>query len=280
MKKNILILLALLLFITKISAIIVETPNLELFENALENIDQETLVLFDVDETLIVPKDLIMRSPVRDIFREIAKETINNPDIVDIEKYGKDYFLGQVLSKVKYEIVDPKIVTIIEALHKRKIKTIAFTKMFIGTCGAIPAMEDWRFIQLKDLNIDFSSAFPLFQKIEIEPLDKMIRPALFKQGILCANGQDKGPVLIGFLRNIDWVPSKVLFIDDRLDYLLNVEESLSNIGIEFVGFHYTAVESFPDIVDRDVARFQLMHLAKTGEWLSDREAAELINKNR
>lgn len=251
-------------------ALIVEAPNLEVFQQALLKSDTNSLVLLDVDETLIIPKDLILRPCARKIWEKYAQQTLKNPEIVPPEKYEKDYFLSLVLSRMQYKLVDPEILNVIENLQKRQIKTIAFTKMTTGSSGVIPSLEDWRIAHLLKLNIDFSEAFPHFPSVQLEETNG--RAAVFKQGVLCANKQDKGPVLIAFLAHIKWQPKKIFFLDNRLDYLQSVEQSLKGTGIEFIGFHYTAVENEACIVDEELAQFQLMHLAKTGIWLSDEEA--------
>lgn len=265
--KKILTTLACCLILAQAYPQIIEAPTLTPFEKALENIDSQTLVMFDVDETLIVPKDAISKPCVRGVLNELVKE------VLEKEALGEHLYSLMYL-KMEFEIVDPQVVQVIKALQSKNIKTIAFTRMNTGRCGAIPSMEDWRLKQLKDHGIDFSPAFPQFEELSIGSE----KPSLFKQGVLCANRQDKGPVFMGFLKAIQWKPEKVLFIDNRLDYLESVEASLKHSGIEFLGFHYIEVELRPCLVNKEMAAFQLLHLAQTGEWLSDGEAQKLMQK--
>ncbi|EFB41392.1 DUF2608 domain-containing protein [Parachlamydia acanthamoebae] len=275
MKKITILLIALYLSQATAQALIVEAPNLAAFEKVTQNIGQDSLVLFDVDDTLIVSKDHILRPAARHIWFQLAKKTLENPAIVPPGKHDGDYFFGQILSAIEYEIVDPKVVDIIHSLQQRHIKTIAFTRMGTGPCGAISSMEDWRIAHLKKFCLDFSQALPEFQNLKIQVPGN--QASLFKQGILCSNKQAKGPVFIAFLNSIGWKPSKVIFIDNSFDYLKSVEDALEGTGIEFIGFHYTDVENRPCIVDEALAEFQLMHLAKTGIWLSDSEALKKMN---
>ncbi|KAF3361638.1 hypothetical protein PHSC3_001761 [Chlamydiales bacterium STE3] len=279
MKKLLFVFIALSQFFTSLSALILEAPNLDLLEKELEKVDQQSFVLFDVDETLIVPKDLILNPYVRETWNNYARETIENPSIIPLGKDGDEYFFGQVLSKIEYEVVDPKVVEIIHSLQKRQIKTIAFTKMRTGSLGIIPSMEDWRIEHLKKHSFDFSSSFPQIQEVRIDVLESGGRSSHFKHGLLCANRQEKGPVLMAFLAKIKWKPAKVLFIDNQLDYLKSVETALEGTGIEFIGFHYTEVERRPRSINENLARFQLIHLAKTGEWLRDCEALQLMESS-
>lgn len=50
---------------------------------------------------------------------------------------------------------------------------------------------------------------------------------------------------------------------------------MDGTGIEFIGFHYKDVENRRRIVNEHLAKFQLMHLARNGEWLNDQEASIL-----
>lgn len=275
MKKILITLFASCLIFTQLRAIIIEAPNLNQFEETLHTIDKQSFVLFDVDETLLIPKDLILNPSAREIWNQYAKETIENPEIVSPGKYDDQYFLGQVLSKIEYEVVDPKVVEIIHSLQTRKIKTIAFTRMPIGSLGIIPSMEDWRIEHLKKHQFDFSEAFPQFEEMKVNVASTGIS-SLFKKGMLCANKQDKGPVFVAFLEAIQWKPRQVIFIDNRLDYLKSVEAALDGTGIEFIGFHYKDVENRPRVVNEHLAKFQLMHLAQTGEWVSDHEASAIL----
>lgn len=277
MKTILITLFASCLIFTQLRAIIIEAPNLNQFEETLHTIDKQSFVLFDVDETLLTPKDLILNPYAREIWNQYAKETIENPEIVPSGKYDDQYFFGQVLSKIEYEVVDSKVVEIIRSLQSRNIKTIAFTRMPIGILGIIPSMEDWRIEHLKKHQFDFSEAFSQFEEIRMDVSSTGI-PSLFKKGLLCANKQDKGPVFMTFLEAIQWKPRQVIFIDNRLDYLKSVEAALDGTGIEFIGFHYKDVENRPRIVNEHLAKFQLMHLAKTGEWLSDQEASTILWK--
>ena len=79
MKKLMITLLTSYLFFTELRAIIIEAPNLNRFEETLKTIDQQSLVLFDVVETLLLPKDLILNPYAREIWNKYAKEPIENP---------------------------------------------------------------------------------------------------------------------------------------------------------------------------------------------------------
>ena len=278
MKKIIPTLIAACLFLTSLSGVIIEVPNLDLFEKAIQSSDQNSLVLFDVDGTLIESKDLIFRSSAIERSLQCYNEIFENPDVAPPGKHEKEYFLGQILSQIGYEVVNPKIVTLIESLQRQNIKTIAFTRLDTGPCGPIQALEDWRIEHLRKLGMDFKPAFPDLQEIRWDHLTLKGKVPLYKEGVLYANKQGKGAILLAFLEAAKWMPSQVFFIDDRLEYLESVEEALKGTGVDFVGFHYTEATDRPCIIDEQLVKFQMIHLAKTGRWLSDDEARKVIDK--
>lgn len=108
---------AVCLLLGRAHAVIVEAKTLDPFAQALEQIDQHTLVLFDVDDTLIISKDAILR---RKECRQLQKEILG-------DAWGPQLF-SQLLATMEYEVVDPKVVPLIHSLQKRHIRTIAFTK--------------------------------------------------------------------------------------------------------------------------------------------------------
>lgn len=260
-------LVILCLFIAQIQALIVETPKLEVFKTAAELADTDTLVMFDIDDTILYNTDLILRACNRSISEKFLAGIIKNPEIIPHGKYPEDYLKSQILLNIDIELVDQDVAALIKNLQSRQIKTIAFTKYSYGNLGVIPSLAHWRIDQLLKFGIDFGNPFPNFHHKEI--VTDTVQ-ALFIKGILFANRQNKGPVLVAFLNEIKWKPKKIIFLDDRMDYLQTVEDSLKNSGIEFIGYHYTEIEDHPIACNEEMAHAQYMHLAIHGVWLSDK----------
>lgn len=278
MKKSISLFITALLTVVSLSAKIIEAPDLECFESALEKADDKTLVLFDVDDTLLIAKDAVLDPRALKKYQFKILELMLSSEIVPEDVNPKDYFFGQVYSKMEFRLVDPKIVTLIHSLQKREIKALALTLMTTGSCGAIPFLEEWRVEHLKRHNIDFSQAFPHLSELQIQPECHPGRAALYKDGVICTDLLPKGPVLKTFLEKISHSFDKIIFIDNDKNFLLSVENALVDSGIEFLGFHYTFIANQPLIIDEKIAEFQLTHLAKTGIWLTDAEAALIMSK--
>lgn len=254
-------------------ATITETANLQPLEKLIPQLDEHSLVLFDVDETLIIPEDVILRPCAKEQAEKLTKDILENTKFVRKGKYKDGYLLSKVFSKMKFIIIDPTVLSLIQQLQQKGVKTIAFTAMQTGPFGVIPNMENWRIQQLHALGIDFSSAFPNHPYTALKTTIKGPNP-LFKQGVLATDNVPKGTVLKTFLDIIRWKPTKVVFIDNSLANLKTVETALGELKIDFIGFHYTAANTYPCQVDLKLAEIQFRHLAEFGEWLRDSEAMQ------
>ena len=110
----------------------------------LEKADKNTLVVFDVDNVISTPADLIGRPKARKIRQEIFKEYENKYGIERVKKIHALYML-----KAKGELVEPDIKTIISSLQQKGIPTIALTAKGTEKFGSIVDPMKWRLSQLE-----------------------------------------------------------------------------------------------------------------------------------
>lgn len=250
-----------------LDANIVETPNLTPLESEIERLDEETLMVFDVDWTLIVPQDKSLR--FREFWSLAKAKTIHLPD-------GGEHCESLVLLQSKSELIDQKVLDIISALKNKNVKVIALTAMRTGKWGHIPSMVDWRIQHLATLGIDFSPSAPYADEIAFTEFHRHGYSPVFKQGIIASGRYPKGEVLAAFLRRIDWKPKKVIFIDDYIEFVKSVESEMEKFGVDHTSYLYTAMENLPHEFDEERAHFQIDHLIQHGIWLSDEEAHKLM----
>lgn len=257
-------------------ALVVPVQDLISFEQELSRLDENALVLLDVDYTLIVPKDKILRNSNKQLLQQLSREILNNPKIMPEDKYAEDYLSSTVLFTAKHTLIDPQSVSLVKSIQKKGIKIIALTAASTGVYGVIPSMEDWRIDDLRGLGFDFTLAFPKFKIVTFPEYNDVDSPPLFKEGVLFSGGYPKGHVLKTFLNKIQWKPKKVIFIDDNMSFIRSVEMAMTAAGIEFLGFHYKAAANLPCKVNIEVAELQIRTLAQHGLWLSDDQAEALL----
>lgn len=89
--------------------------------------------------------------------------------------------------------------------------------------------------QLEDIDICF-----LVPHISQDDLVlPMPHPCFYRNSILFGGNNDKGEALVAFFHWMNYYPEKVIFVDDKLKYLLAVEKALTYHDIDFVGIRYS-----------------------------------------
>lgn len=256
--------------------VIIPVHDLVQFEQMALSLSENDLVLWDVDYTLILPKDRVLRYCNRQVYLRLIREILNNPDILPWDKYPENYLSSKRLLTSKHMLIDTRSPELVSALQSKKIKTIALTAAGTGPFGIIPSLEDWRIKDLLGLGFDFTPAFSQIKCLLFPEFDPHDSPPLFKEGILFSSAYPKGGILALFLQKINWKPKKVIFIDDCLNFIKSVELAMKNAGIDFIGYYYMAADKLPSEVDEKVGEYQFLHFAQYGEWLSDEEAAQKL----
>lgn len=94
--------------------------------------------------------------------------------------------------------------------------------------------------QLADIGINFSHNHLGPQIL----LRELRAPYVYKRGILFSGQNNKGDALVDFLHQIDLMPSRVIFVDDKLKNLHDVEAALDKARIPFYGIRYNRLDAY------------------------------------
>jgi Protein of unknown function (DUF2608) len=239
---------------------------IESFAQALPALEccQNTLILFDLDDTLISTADSLghLRMPLSFIVQAI----VQHPSLVYQEK--QEYYFSMIWQQSEWFVIEPDSIQIIDELKRQGCTVLALTSMETGSFGVIKNFPEWRLQKLLDLGIQFSGKFPnvIFSQM---PAHRKHHPELFN-GILCCNQQSKGSVLAAFLDHFNLEPQKIIFFDDNPANLLSVEKTCIKKNIPFKGFHYQGRETMGTHWDTQRALLQLDYLIKHNQWLPDK----------
>ncbi len=248
----------------------------------LENVDPQTLVIFDIDDTLLAPENIqfqswFLNSEKGNLFEKKVTE------YVDTKKNPREHFKKLVAKEMRDSqniIIEPFIADIIKDLENRKIKTVALTSVNTGSMGGdiIPSLPQWRYEKLKNKRIDFSPSFG-DQEIVFEHMtSKAERHPVFYKGILLTDTFSKGAVLGAFLDRVNWKPRKVIFFDDKLKLLTSVQEEMKKRNIPFQGYVYKGAQHLPHEINDEILEIQLQHLKDHDEFLNDKDAHKKLVK--
>lgn len=237
-------------------------------EPFVDLLDERSLVIFDIDDVLIVGKDQALKTPYK---QKMIYEKMESQHTSD----QAHFFTSIIYTSYAVKLVDPKVVEIIKGLQQKKIKTIALTSGYAGKVAKIEKVEDQRLERLSSFGIDFSWSFPREPERSVYDVSFGAKIPLFKKGILFSCMISKEKVLKGFLEQVNFKPSSILFVDDQLSHLLEVKSYCKTINIPFIGCHYTAVaiQALSKPLNKEIVELQFRILEKEHVWLSD-EAAE------
>ncbi|MGE4167962.1 MAG: DUF2608 domain-containing protein [Candidatus Babeliales bacterium] len=259
------------------SAQIKEIVSLHEARTVLENLDENALVVFDVDETLIIAEDKIRRKNPEHV---ISHFNALHFDMLIKDADYKEHFDSLILNSARQALIEAESVSIINMLQAKKIKTIALTHMHAGAYGLIPSMEEWRFKQLYNLGINFwlnnDQAITFYDL----PAIRNAYPLFYKGILVTARGCSKGELLSAFLNYLDWKPSMVVFFDDNYCHIESIDKEMAHAHIPCILFHYRATEIINEPIDFDPAAFQYHYLFMHEKWLSDVDAKLLMDDEK
>ena len=204
-----------------------------------------TLVAFDVDMTLTVPRHPACHHPNMQMHQAALKHLLKS-----LSEVEEDIALTLATQVSGQQLAEKDTPIVVKTLQNQGITTIAFTASLTGTLEGLGHLQERRFQDLQALSMNFQSAFT-FQELLLDelPAHHHNHPA-YHQGILYANGgreaNNKGAVLVAFLQRVGWKPQRVVMVDDVLKNLTDIAQALTvwDPTIEFVGIEYHGAQTY------------------------------------
>lgn len=254
-------------YFSSIYGVILEVSDLTKFKVELENLDCHSFVLFDIDNTILTPKD----SSLKPCGKHLRHQYLHGLGLKQ-----RELLQSIIALEAEEELVDNEFPDIIKRLQTRNIPVSGFTLLETGIYGKIANVEDWRLSQLKKFGIVFSTYYDKELVIfsECSPYHKHF--PTYKNGVLFTDRLPKGEVLTAFLKKIVFQPNKILMLDDSLDQIKSGESAANALNIEFIGFHYIAETVNRCGFDQTLGDFQFQNLIKNQYWLPDSQAKDLM----
>lgn len=222
---------ALLMFFVccaKMPAAIIECQRLH---EILPFVDEDTLVVFNINNVLTVSSQDVGSTPWAEehIARIMSAEKLPKP-------HATNLFIPlwhDILVVTDVELFDPEAEAIVNYLQMHGIKTMALTNRYTEM-----AYSTHR--NLRSVGIDFAKNPPFPEDCWIDAAQS---PSKHIEGIIF-NGliNFKGDTLAAFLKQINYTPKKMIYIEDKRNHLEHVEKCIAALGIPFLGVHYGALE--------------------------------------
>lgn|GEM_PF-1679977 len=309
----ILVVFVFLFYVLSCNQQIISITSLKEAQAVLDEIDTDTVIFFDIDETLTISENKsLWRKNIllhEDFFHKLNLKILYGTDYpkqdqcvlelqsahiirslyglsgVTVASTGKPaaYYRSIWKNSENLVLIEQDSAQVIRSLQNRGVVVLA--------CTAIPARGDHvisyypelRFKKLKRVDIDFTKSN--IPDTELKSLkdgdgDYTYHPVLY-QGILCTGKLSKGIVIGELFDTVSLMPKKVIFFDDVLQNVEDVRKEMNNRDITFIGYHYGGAESLVREFDEQVVEFQMQYLIEHEAWLNESEAkAKMDNTSR
>ncbi len=228
------------------------------FKELKNYVDSDSFLLIDIDDTLLIPDQML---GCDEWFMERMKELQNNGFSFE-EALEKVLFEWEgIRSLTSMQLVEEDCKQMIEELQEKKIPSICFTTQRFALAPRTIYQLNQHGIEMKRSSPILENQFFMTQNLGI----------LFFDGVLFTNGTHKGKTLLNFCERNQLYPKKIVFINDKLSHLKEVELSCYENGIEFIGLRYAYSDKKKSSFDYTIAKFQSNSI-NLEKIISDEEA--------
>lgn len=232
------------------------------FQELTHHCTQDTLVILDIDDTLLLPTQTL-GTDVWFCHRLDEYKSQGMPSEIALEKALAEWQAIRHLTKV--QLVEQDTDKIVRDMQERGIAVMGLTTQ--GLALATRTVQ-----QLTSLGIDLTRSSPY--KEDLYFLNNR-HGVLYRHGILFTSGSPKGPALMTLLRSIGAHPKSIIFINDKESHLLDVGASVEKAQIPFLGLRYGFGDARVAQYRKEITEIQFMH-SHFGHILSDEEAEALL----
>ncbi len=224
-------------------------------------ISQGTLVVFDIDNTLIQQAQTLGSDQW---FSYVLKQYTDKGMTKEAALAKTSGFWQQINYETGVLPVEPQTPAFLRRLQDAGLIVVGLTSrnaMFVDITER----------QLHDVQIDFSRS-PISGRS-----DMAIDTVRYYHGVLMTTGQNKGESLLKFLNRFQLHPQKVVFVDDILGNVQKMEDALTKANIPVVNVRYGALDARVRAFNPKIPLVEWGIFSKYHRLISDDAALRIIN---
>ncbi|WP_341749963.1 DUF2608 domain-containing protein [Candidatus Tisiphia endosymbiont of Sialis lutaria] len=254
-------------------AIIIPTYSIDsvTVKNLFEKINGSSLVLINIDDTIITPKSNMFRyaNPYAGFTEELAA----------LKKYRSniDEVIAKLLLQRQVMLVEDNWSKFIDKLKSSGALVFGFTKIN-PACRRIENYEEWQYEQLSRLGIKFTDKVNNKEILKFDENDK--RSPIFYKGIIFTDFLNKTQALYEFMRITNILPDNIIIFENKKSELNDIDNFLKTADLNYYGIEYLAVTELKGTPQDNIVKLQQEVLLKTGKWLEDDDAKQFIENNK
>ncbi len=238
----------------------------------LPQIDATTLVLVNIDNTIITPQSKMFRYN-------------NNPYIAFVDNlynlaksnYAINGIIASLMVQRQMMLVEPNWSDFINKMKSQGAMVFGFTEV-TPPCKLINNFEGWKYSQLRAFNINFTDKVNNKEMFRFDDHDA--DAPVFYEGILFTGTASKLQTLIKFLKIIPSAPLKIVIFENNKTELKKIDSFLRMVDVEYYGIEYLGWQRIIGYPDEHTAKLQQDTLLKTGKWLEDAEAENFLKSQQ
>lgn len=257
------------------------------FNQLLQVVAPNSLVVLDIDETLIITEN-------------VPSLLLDQPGVLGFQKYITEKFpdfesrnhhcrrLQKIL--MNKALVEKDTAAVIQELQRRNCRVFALTARYVQL-----AERTHRVLESLGISFEDSAPFPA------HPIQDPVTKAVVMKGIVYCNGADKGAILSRLLSSVILPREQkeahknkhggafagIHFVDDRLEHTLSVRDALQSfrgLNVPSLCFHYRSPPYLLGEAQKHMASthpkllpFIMDYFVSHGQVLSNTEALQLMN---
>lgn len=224
-------------------------------------IDADTLLIFDLDNTLIETHQLLGSDQWFEHHFRQQQAIYGKENHTALQKTLQDYDAIHLRSDVR--LIDPTVPKLFERLKKMGVK-------MLGLTSRSTALQEATLRQLTSVGLSFKTPW-IAEKMHY--VLKNAKHGSVSNGIVLTGGEHKGNCLVEYLDYLQFKPSRVVFVDDKPHHLDHVKQVLEDRQIPFIGLRYGFRDEKVSAFDPKIAEIQFEYLTKI---LSDEDAQAIV----
>ena len=185
------------------------------------------------------------------------------------EALKKTYHEWQKIQSVcEVKLVEKDTKTVFDRIKKKYGVIALTTRGFQISYSTIYSLES---LGLFFDDIPYISQQFFYQNVECEGI---FTGVLFYKGVLFTNSSNKGEALFTLLDKANKKPKSILFINDKLSHLVQVQNSADRRKIPFIGLRYGYTDEKVKNINPNLTKLSSIDFAR----LIDRKVAEACTK--
>ena len=237
-------------------------------ENLSAKIDSETIILINIDNTLIMPKAVMFlpSNPYHNFIDSLIIASSNKP------AFNKIIFNWYTQRKIT--LVEPGWLQFIEQSKLKGAQVWGLTQMDYKIYELIQKPEEWRYNELARLGIQFNEKLGQQEAVRLSNDPK--KQPIFYRGIIFTAKANKGEAILDLLQVGNLRPKKIIIFDNNKNELKSMQRALRKFDIDYYGINYLAQAQIVIKVNSDQMMLQQDTLINQRKWLEDDEVLEAL----